>query len=116
MRGADFSQHLVVGAVGDVHQANVVVLAIEAAGLNGVGGTCSFRRGEAFGESGGLAANGERFTHYVGQFALYPCTARGRRRATPSRVPSFVAAIGARAGGVVAWSDTNAVIAETGGA
>jgi 23S rRNA (cytosine1962-C5)-methyltransferase len=38
-----------------------LVLAIEAAELNGVGRTCSFRRGEAFAEAGGLAANGERF-------------------------------------------------------
>jgi hypothetical protein len=30
--GADFSQHLVVGTVGDVDEANVVVLAVEAAG------------------------------------------------------------------------------------
>ena len=38
-----------------------LALAIEAAELNGVGGTCSFRRGEAFGEAGGLAARDERF-------------------------------------------------------
>jgi 23S rRNA (cytosine1962-C5)-methyltransferase len=38
-----------------------LVLAVEAAELNGVGGTCSFRRGEAFAEAGGLAAKDERF-------------------------------------------------------
>jgi 23S rRNA (cytosine1962-C5)-methyltransferase len=38
-----------------------LALATAAAELNGVGGTCSFRRGEAFAEAGGLAANGERF-------------------------------------------------------
>ena len=38
-----------------------LALAIEAAELNGVSRTCSFRRGEAFAEAGGLAANGERF-------------------------------------------------------
>jgi 23S rRNA (cytosine1962-C5)-methyltransferase len=36
-------------------------LALEAAELNGVGRTCSFRRGEAFAEAGALAVNGERF-------------------------------------------------------
>ncbi len=38
-----------------------LALAIEAAELTGVARTCSFRRGEAFAEAGGLAANGERF-------------------------------------------------------
>jgi 23S rRNA (cytosine1962-C5)-methyltransferase len=38
-----------------------LTLAIEAAELCGVGQMCSFRRGEAFAEAGGLAANGERF-------------------------------------------------------
>jgi 23S rRNA (cytosine1962-C5)-methyltransferase len=38
-----------------------LTLAIEAAELSGVGPMCSFRRGEAFAEAGGLAANGERF-------------------------------------------------------
>jgi 23S rRNA (cytosine1962-C5)-methyltransferase len=38
-----------------------LVLAVEAAELNGVGGTCSVRRGEAFAEAGGLAAKDERF-------------------------------------------------------
>jgi 23S rRNA (cytosine1962-C5)-methyltransferase len=36
-------------------------LAAEAAALNRVGETCSFRRGEAFGETARLAAAGERF-------------------------------------------------------
>ncbi|HEX9534553.1 MAG TPA: class I SAM-dependent rRNA methyltransferase [Stellaceae bacterium] len=38
-----------------------LALATAAAELNGVGRTCSFRRGEAFADAGGLAANGERF-------------------------------------------------------
>ncbi len=38
-----------------------LALAIEAAELNGVSRTCSFRRGEAFAEAGGLAAKDERF-------------------------------------------------------
>jgi 23S rRNA (cytosine1962-C5)-methyltransferase len=38
-----------------------LALALEAAELNGIGRTCSFRRGEAFAEAGALAANGERF-------------------------------------------------------
>jgi 23S rRNA (cytosine1962-C5)-methyltransferase len=38
-----------------------LALATAAAELNGVGGPCSFRRGEAFAEAGGLAANGERY-------------------------------------------------------
>jgi 23S rRNA (cytosine1962-C5)-methyltransferase len=38
-----------------------LTLAIETAELNGIGRTCSFRRGEAFAEAGGLAVNGERF-------------------------------------------------------
>jgi 23S rRNA (cytosine1962-C5)-methyltransferase len=38
-----------------------LTLATAAAELNGVGRTCSFRRGEAFADAGGLAANGERF-------------------------------------------------------
>ena len=38
-----------------------LALATAAAELNGVSGTCSFRRGEAFAEAGGLAAKDERF-------------------------------------------------------
>jgi 23S rRNA (cytosine1962-C5)-methyltransferase len=38
-----------------------LALATAAAELNGVGRTCSFRRGEAFAEAGGLAAKDERF-------------------------------------------------------
>jgi 23S rRNA (cytosine1962-C5)-methyltransferase len=38
-----------------------LALAIEAAELNGVSRICSFRRGEAFAEAGGLAAKDERF-------------------------------------------------------
>ena len=38
-----------------------LALGAEAAELNAVGETCSFRRGEAFGEAARLAAAGERF-------------------------------------------------------
>jgi hypothetical protein len=61
------------------------------------------------------AGNGHALTTYVGQYALSPCTAAGRRLAAPPRVPAFVGAIGARAGGLVAWSDTGAVFARPSG-
>lgn len=54
-------------------------------------------------------ANGAKLTKYVGQFALYPCSAKGRRRKTGPAVPSFVPTIGAHSGGVIAWTDTKAV-------
>jgi 23S rRNA (cytosine1962-C5)-methyltransferase len=53
-----------------------LVLAIEAAELNGVSRTCSFRRGEAFAEAGGLAANGECFDIVV---ADPPAFAKSRK-------------------------------------
>ena len=56
-------------------------------------------------------ANGVNVTEYVGQFALYPCSAKGRRRKTRAAVPSFVPAIGARSSGFIAWTDTKAVVA-----
>ena len=54
------------------------MLAVEAAELNGVGGTCSFRRGEAFAEAGGLAAKDERFDIVV---ADPPAFAKSRKEA-----------------------------------
>lgn len=57
------------------------------------------------------AANGRSITQYVGQFSLYPCTASGQRLATPKRVQSFLAAIGARSDGLTAWSENSDVIA-----
>ena len=66
-----------------------LVLAIEAAELNGVGGTCSFRRGEAFAEAGGLAANGERFDIVIADPPAFaksrkevPAALRGYRKLT----------------------------------
>ena len=56
------------------------------------------------------SANGLRLTQYVGQFALYPCNAKGRRR-NRGTVPSFVPAIGARSSDFIAWTDTKAVVA-----
>ena len=55
-----------------------LALAIEAAELNGVGRTCSFRRGEAFAEAGELAANGERFDIVI---ADPPAFAKSRKDA-----------------------------------
>ena len=53
-----------------------LALAIQAAELNGVGQRCSFRRGEAFAEAGGLAANGEGFDIVV---ADPPAFAKSRK-------------------------------------
>jgi 23S rRNA (cytosine1962-C5)-methyltransferase len=55
-----------------------LALATEAAELNGVGRTCSFRRGEAFAEAGGLAGNGERFDIVI---ADPPAFAKSRKDA-----------------------------------
>jgi 23S rRNA (cytosine1962-C5)-methyltransferase len=55
-----------------------LALAIEAAELNGAGRKCSFRRGEAFADAGGLAANGERFDIVI---ADPPAFAKSRKDA-----------------------------------
>jgi 23S rRNA (cytosine1962-C5)-methyltransferase len=55
-----------------------LALALEAAELDGVGRTCSFRRAEAFAEAGGLAANGERFDIVI---ADPPAFAKSRKEA-----------------------------------
>jgi 23S rRNA (cytosine1962-C5)-methyltransferase len=55
-----------------------LALAAEAAEMNGVGATCSFRRGEAFAEAGRLAAEGERFDVVI---ADPPAFAKSRREA-----------------------------------
>src|SRR6516164_8075698 len=64
-------------------------LAAEAAALNRVGETCSFRRGEAFGESARLAAAGERFDIVVADPPAFaksrkdvPAALRGYRKLT----------------------------------
>jgi 23S rRNA (cytosine1962-C5)-methyltransferase len=51
-------------------------LAADAAALNGVGETCTFRRGEAFGEAARLAAAGERFAVVI---ADPPAFAKSRK-------------------------------------
>jgi hypothetical protein len=56
-------------------------------------------------------ASGRKITTYVGQGSLFPCLATGKRLPTPARASTLVADIGARANGVVAWSDTAGVIA-----
>jgi 23S rRNA (cytosine1962-C5)-methyltransferase len=67
------------GAVFGIDRSEpALALAIQAAALNGVGGTCSFRRGEAFAEAGRLAANDERFDIVI---ADPPAFAKSRREA-----------------------------------
>jgi len=53
-----------------------LALATATADLNGVGETCSFRRGEAFAEAASLAARGERFEIVI---ADPPAFARSRK-------------------------------------
>jgi 23S rRNA (cytosine1962-C5)-methyltransferase len=55
-----------------------LALSIQAAELNGVGRTCSFRRGEAFAEAGALAAKDERFDIVI---ADPPAFAKSRKEA-----------------------------------
>jgi outer membrane protein assembly factor BamB len=50
-------------------------------------------------------------TTYAGQPALKPCTAAGQPAPIPKRAPSFVGQLGARVGGVTAWSESTGVIA-----
>jgi PQQ-like domain len=56
-------------------------------------------------------ANGPPTTRYLGQYALFPCRADRRRLPAPRRAPAFVGDIGARAEGLVAWSDVGGVVA-----
>ncbi len=46
---------------------------------------------------------------YVGQAGLFACTADGRRHNVPARVPALISEIGAKADGMTAWTDANAV-------
>ncbi len=46
---------------------------------------------------------------YVGQAGLFACTADGRRHNIPARIPALISEIGAKADGITAWTDTNAV-------
>ena len=54
--------------------------------------------------------NGEIGDH-VGQYGLHPCNADGKRLAKPRSAPAFLGDLGARAGNLIVWSDTNALIA-----
>jgi outer membrane protein assembly factor BamB len=56
-------------------------------------------------------SSGPPITTYLGQYALYPCRPDARRLSAPSRAPAFLGGIGARAAGLVAWSDTSGVVA-----
>jgi 23S rRNA (cytosine1962-C5)-methyltransferase len=65
------------GAVLGIDRSEAALaLGAEAAVLNGVGETCNFRRGEAFGEAARLAAAGERFDIVI---ADPPAFAKSRR-------------------------------------
>jgi 23S rRNA (cytosine1962-C5)-methyltransferase len=66
-----------------------LALAAEAADLNGVGETCTFRRGEAFGEAARLAAAGGRFDIVIADPPAFaksrkevPAALRGYRKLT----------------------------------
>jgi 23S rRNA (cytosine1962-C5)-methyltransferase len=77
-----------------------LVLAAEAAQLNGVGETCSFSRGDAFGEAARLAAAGERFDIVI---ADPPAFARSRREVPAAlrgyrKLARLAASVTARAG------------------
>jgi outer membrane protein assembly factor BamB len=48
---------------------------------------------------------------YIGQPSMFPCNDQQHSVPTPTRVPSFVGAIGASADGLVAWSESSAVVA-----
>jgi len=61
--------------------APALELAAEAAAHNGAGGTCSFRRGEAFAEAARLAAAGERFNIVI---ADPPAFAKSRKDVPPA--------------------------------
>jgi outer membrane protein assembly factor BamB len=52
---------------------------------------------------------------YVGQAGLYACTVDGRRHGIPARIPLLISEIGAKTGGMTAWTDTNAVRAAPAG-
>jgi hypothetical protein len=53
---------------------------------------------------------------FFGQDALTPCDGRTRRpQPAPAQVPAWIGEIGARVGGVIAWSETNGVVAAPAG-
>ena len=54
--------------------------------------------------------NGEVVDH-VGQYGLHLCNGEGKRLATPSSAPGFLGDLGTRAGSLIVWSDTNALVA-----
>jgi hypothetical protein len=56
-------------------------------------------------------AGGGSTNQYTGQPALEPCTSAGHATSAPSSIPSFVAAIGARSGNIIAWSTKNGIAA-----
>jgi outer membrane protein assembly factor BamB len=56
-------------------------------------------------------SGGPPVTSYLGEYALFPCRPDARRLPTPRRAPAFVGDVGARAAGLVAWSDTSGVLA-----
>jgi hypothetical protein len=54
---------------------------------------------------------GGSLAQYVGQLSAYHCDLRQRRLSVPAHAPAFLGSIGARIGGLVAWSDTSGVFA-----
>ncbi|MGH7053566.1 MAG: class I SAM-dependent rRNA methyltransferase [Stellaceae bacterium] len=67
-----------VEVIGVDRSEPALALAAEAASRNGVGGSCTFRRSEAFAEAARLAAAGERFDLVI---ADPPAFAKSRREA-----------------------------------
>jgi hypothetical protein len=57
------------------------------------------------------SAAGPPTASYLGQYALFPCRPDSRRLPPPRRAPAFLGDMGARAAGLVAWSDTSGVFA-----
>jgi outer membrane protein assembly factor BamB len=56
-------------------------------------------------------ATGPPSTLYLGQYAVFPCRLDFRRLPTPRRAPAFLGQVGARAAGLVSWSDTGGIVA-----
>ncbi|MGH7097350.1 MAG: class I SAM-dependent rRNA methyltransferase [Stellaceae bacterium] len=74
-----------VEVIGVDRSEPALALAAEAASRNGVGGSCTFRRSEAFAEAARLAAAGERFDLVI---ADPPAFAKSRRE-TPAALRGY---------------------------
>jgi hypothetical protein len=58
----------------------------------------------------GWVSDGRTRYVYEGQGSLYACDKTGARITPPARLPAYVAQIGARTDGIVAWSDSHLLI------